>query len=239
MNVQTIQMDPRIAAIYYKDYRKKVREHQRIRMEKARALVLAAGRDLRSARSVKDQLEREDEVTMASYREMAKGMRIINVCVAIRDAGLDAKMLPKLAIGRANWGKCFLNVRGSDIFFNKDAYAPWHVGSNQKWDRDVVHFTGGQVNPGGQLTNIQWRKDNNYPSVESSSRVSAVVPSIPAHLRPEGDLSTFHILWEAVWDVTAPVDPLLLRHIMGNMYTVLAQWDLSNLERSVLEGGIG
>ena len=31
------------------------------------------------------------------------------------------------------------------------------------------------------------------------------------------------------------VDPILLRHIAGHMYAVLAQWDLTPLERSVIE----
>jgi hypothetical protein len=37
-----------------------------------------------------------------------------------------------------------------------------------------------------------------------------------------------------VWDNTAPVDPMLLKKINDNFYVVVAQWDLTELERSVL-----
>jgi hypothetical protein len=41
------------------------------------------------------------------------------------------------------------------------------------------------------------------------------------------------ILWEAEWQ-HVPSDPLLLRHITGPLYAVLASWDLTELERAVL-----
>lgn len=61
----------------------------------------------------------------------------------------------------------------------------------------------------------------------------AIVPSIPPHLRPAGDLSKYHLLFEADWHA-APGDPLLLERIHGTLYAVLAQWDLTEVERAVL-----
>ena len=84
-----------------------------------------------------------------------------------------------------------------------------------------------------ELTNAEWRKGRSLP-VASSQR--AVVPAIPVHLRPAGDLGEFFILFEAEWDKHAPPDPLLLKHIGGHMYSVLAQWDLTDVEKAVLEG---
>ena len=43
------------------------------------------------------------------------------------------------------------------------------------------------------------------------------------------------ILWEAEWE-TVPRDPLLLRHLAGGLYAVMASWDLTPLERAVLKG---
>lgn len=34
----------------------------------------------------------------------------------------------------------------------------------------------------------------------------------------------------------APVDPALLKHIGGDLYAVVATWDLTDLERAVLDG---
>jgi hypothetical protein len=65
--------------------------------------------------------------------------------------------------------------------------------------------------------------------------VRALVPKIPPLLKPAGDLSDFFILWEAKWEAVAPVDPILLRRVSESVFVVLAQWDLTPLERSVLE----
>ena len=52
----------------------------------------------------------------------------------------------------------------------------------------------------------------------------------------------WHILWEVTeWSSTpqsgpAPYDPLLLKHLGGQLYAVLAEWDLTPLERAVMQG---
>lgn len=61
----------------------------------------------------------------------------------------------------------------------------------------------------------------------------AIVPMIPIHLRPKAALDNYHILWEADWKAI-PVDPMLLRRIGKDSWVVLAAWDLTDLERSVL-----
>ena len=49
----------------------------------------------------------------------------------------------------------------------------------------------------------------------------------------------FHILWEVEqWDPTPPVDPALVRHIRGDLWAVIAMWDLTELERAVLAARI-
>ena len=71
--------------------------------------------------------------------------------------------------------------------------------------------------------------------VENGYRTSkAVVPSIPPRLRPKIAYSNLHILWEAEWE-TVPTDPMLLRHLDGALYVVLAVWDLTDLEKAVLK----
>ncbi len=53
------------------------------------------------------------------------------------------------------------------------------------------------------------------------------------------------ILWEVKrWSsqrITAEPDrdPLLLRQIGGDLYAIMAQWDLTELERLVMRGRIG
>ena len=63
----------------------------------------------------------------------------------------------------------------------------------------------------------------------------AIVPTVPPRFRPSASLSNYHILFEAEWDMIAPRDPALLKHIGGDLYAVLAVWDLTEVERAVLQ----
>ena len=71
------------------------------------------------------------------------------------------------------------------------------------------------------------------PGWSSWKTLKAVVPTIPPDLRPKAKLSNYWILWEADWE-EVPTDPMLLRHLGGSMYAVMAQWDLTEVERAVL-----
>lgn len=63
-----------------------------------------------------------------------------------------------------------------------------------------------------------------------------MVPHIPPALRPARKLENYHILWEADWQQDPPRDPMLLKRLAGTFYAVLAVWDLTDLERAVLNG---
>jgi len=63
-----------------------------------------------------------------------------------------------------------------------------------------------------------------------------MVPPVPPGLRPASAIGNYHVLWEAEWERVAPADPALLKHIGGDLYAVLAVWDLTELERAVLAG---
>ncbi|OWK42111.1 hypothetical protein FRUB_04189 [Fimbriiglobus ruber] len=68
---------------------------------------------------------------------------------------------------------------------------------------------------------------------------------IPLDVRPKpGIPENACILWEVEqWadhrlDVAPDIDPYLLKHITGSLYAVIAEWDLTELERSILRGRI-
>ncbi len=234
MNVPIMSMDPRIAAVHYRDYRKKVREHKVNRVKELEARARKAGQELGRIRIEKSLLEKEDEVLMASYREMARGQRLVNIAAAITNAGLDSKkQLPVLAIAMADWKYALLRHDHGFIVFTEKRWPDWSW-RKEKFTSPSVAIPQGMFK--AELTNAEWRKGRDLPNINNAK---AVVPSIPAHLRPAGDLSKYHILWEAVWDTSPPVDPLLLRHVGGFIYSVVAQWDLTPVERSVLEGRLG
>jgi len=240
MEVQAISMDPRIAAIHFKDYRKKVREARTARVTALKGEITDGNKKRVNAYKNLSLLEKEDIVTMESYRAMAKGHRIINVANAIRGAGLcTEKQLPVLAIARANWENCHLrfdtNSGFNSVVFSQDPWlnTNWRSNAAKRFidPKRVIPFLSSIF--GAELTNAEWRKGRSLP-VANTQR--AVVPTIPVHLRPAGDLSEYFILFEAEWDKHAPPDPLLLKHVAGHMYSVLAQWDLTDVEKAVLEG---
>jgi hypothetical protein len=234
MEVQTLQMDPRIARIHWRDYHKKVLDHRKKRMEEARAKVLAAGRDLRAARSTKSLIEKEDEQLAAAYHAMMRGERILNINTVIPKVGLQEKIhMPKIAIGRATWKTVQLSDEHQHIIFAENRWLDWD------WRRNVFKTPHVMIPRGlfkAELLDADWRKRMGIATIRS---FEAIVPSVPAHLRPD-DLDTnqdYYILWEAEWRPhQAPVDPFLLRHVEGGIYSVVAQWDLTPLEQSILEG---
>lgn len=70
-----------------------------------------------------------------------------------------------------------------------------------------------------------------------------MVPIVPADVRETvtGPLRDYHILWEVEqWHdqplVTPPTDPYLIRHIGGSLWSVEAEWDLTDLEKAVIAG---
>ena len=65
----------------------------------------------------------------------------------------------------------------------------------------------------------------------------AVAPIIPPQYRPPFKLENYHLLWEVDrWTVNPQPrrDPALLKHVGGDMYAVLAVWDLTELESRIL-----
>lgn len=190
---------------------------------KAREAFLAYRNLVREGRATED-----DELLMRSYRAIAQGKRVLDLRETLRQAGLDEQMRPKLAIGRADLSR---------VMFSRS----WRL---NRW---VYSDTQGRYGPrnvsSGLAVPVQI---NTYPQLPHAdavrpavgrpwSSITAIVPTIPPQFRPAHYLlRNFHILWEAVWEPAPPHDPILLKRIGGHLYAVLAQWDLTELERAVL-----
>jgi hypothetical protein len=81
-----------------------------------------------------------------------------------------------------------------------------------------------------------------FPSAKLGwEMLKAMAPVIPPALRPAHHLRNYHLLWEAEWSriPRPPGDPALLKHVAGDLYAVLAVWDLTPLEQAVLAGTRG
>lgn len=187
---------------------------------------------------------REYEGLMRGYKAIASGRQVIDLHRVIQVAGLQPDTLyPRLAIAQADMKWCRLSYAndGSAKYVSLTSKPDW----NTRWPTAATRSI--KV-PGGSLPVIEWRaeRDAKFPRHARfydgqlrwnwSSTADAIVPLVPAGLHPGPALSNYHILWDAVWEPAPPKDPLLLKHLAGALYAVVAHWDLTPLEQAVLRG---
>jgi len=157
----------------------------------------------------------DDEIRRA-YQLIAQGRLVIKALESIKAAGLGEDTFPKLAICRAGQGThCHLRIEndGSAVFL-----AQWRTEDHHRRQRIAL--------PAGTFPAVKRDWDHTH--------AKAIVPLVPAHLRPKRGLANYHILWEADWQAV-PRDPYLLRRIgRADLWLVVAAWDLTEVERAVL-----
>lgn len=184
--------------------------------------------------AVRERHTDEDAQIMRGYRELAKGGALISLTRTIERGGhmvVDRRprpradsnrhIVPRLAVIRASARWCWLSTTTNGIvIFHEDPFDEPHK------RRRRMAFPAGTL-PEQGIHGV------------SRGEFKALVPSIPPALRPKAKLENYHILWEAEWQAEPPADPALLRHIGGDLYAVLATWDLTELERAVLAQHFG
>jgi hypothetical protein len=158
---------------------------------------------------------RADEAAARAYRHLSVGNQLLRLSPTIL-GGFDDTGRPKIAITRADVPEVLM-IRwgGGELVF---------CPSDDEWTRDrTKRFT--------------FEAERREPG-----RLNAVAttPTIPQEFRPATRLSNYHILWEAAWRAQrtaprAPRDPALLKHLGGDLWAVLAVWDLTPVEAAVLE----
>jgi hypothetical protein len=154
-----------------------------------------------------------DAEIAAIYKRIAQGRTVIRAFESIRNAGVDEKGLPRLAIARADLASVWLNERDSKVQFGNHRWTNYRSKISRMATTTVLDWPGFRM-PSGSF--------------------EAVVPIIPVHLRPKRGLANYHILWEAEWTKRYPVDPYLLRRFGGDAWLVVAAWDLTDVERAVM-----
>jgi len=161
-------------------------------------------RMLKEYREHRGQYDKMDLEIERICRQISRGKTVISVISAIQQAGLDDHKRPNLAIGRADAQRITCNFQTGKVEF----YDGWH----QR----------------GKIT-VPW------PGVEMRYKnAEAIVPRIPPQHRPTNSmLQKYWVLWEADW-TDVPRDPYLLRRIGKDAWVVVAAWELTDLEVSVL-----
>lgn len=171
--------------------------------------------------AVRQDRTTEDEAIAADYRAAARGLPVISLQRAIAAGGFHGNGLPRLAVIGAEATECYARWDGSAL-----VYA----------DRDD-HLANRGALVGAHSVRVPVAADDLPGDYHRQwQRGVSMVPLIPPRHRPKPRrLRHCHILWEVeVWARVAPRDPALLRHIRGDLWAVLAVWDLTELERLVL-----
>jgi len=172
--------------------------------------------------AVRERHSDEYSAIMHGYKALSKGYALLDLGEVMKRAGLDAYQRPRLAIARATGQHVYCRVA-------IDGRAQFCI--RHDWYRSSRHccisFPKGTFSPQNS-THEKWERTWHQEA-------KAILPLIPAALRPKASLENYHILWEAEWE-SVPRDPLLLRHLSGMLYAVMANWDLTSLERAVLRG---
>jgi hypothetical protein len=176
----------------------------------------------------------EDDRIAAGYRAIARGYSVLRLSETIAAGGYFPNGMPRIAVGRADSQVCICDRGGGswrdegehDFVFQDDR---WRENRGALVGLHTVRVTVPFLEPTGPQR--MWRGQT-------------VVPTIPPEHRPKRRrLHGFHILWEVEeWRAVrrrrgvAPRDPALLRHIGGDLWAVVAVWDLTDLERAVIAG---
>jgi hypothetical protein len=159
-----------------------------------------------------------------AYQLLAKGKLIIKALDSVVAAGLNQQGLPKLALAGATAKACFLErfANGGATMKSSDN---WRAKSN------TLHFANASF--AFPRDSFPWGWDRKDRANRSDHK--ALLPLIPIHLRPKRGLANYHLLWEAEWQPVPPRDPFLLRRIgKADLWLVVAQWDLTEVERAAL-----
>jgi hypothetical protein len=171
--------------------------------------------------SLKHDRNSEDEAIARAYRAAARGLPIIRLSEAIHAGGYFTKGLPRLAIARADASRCWV----------RDEWA--RTGRTTLIYRDEPDADNRGALVGRYTVRVEVPRERSY-----AASGSTIVPIIPPRFRPgRFRIRGFHVLWEVEkWEPEPPKDPALVKHIGGDLWSVHAAWDLTELERAVLIG---
>ena len=167
----------------------------------------------------------EDQALLQAYRAAKRGLPVISLSRAFDLAGFHDNGLPKLAIVRSDAKRVWVEANDTT------AGGVHLVFTDQRFTRNMGALVGQHSVSLDTTVSRQVAT-----GVQRRWRGETIVPLVPPRHRPKkGRAHNFHVLWEVdEWTPAPPRDPALIRHIRGDLWSVLAVWDLTDLERLVL-----
>jgi hypothetical protein len=218
MNVSTITMDPAQA---------------QAKLEQYRALL----------ESRVGTAEAREEYTRAAdaYAQLAEGTPLLVLSEVMQRAPVDAKGRPRLAVARAD--------RRQVRFWFGMAHTPSPTANFSTRGRFQAGRVGRELEFSIALGRGYPREaiDPAYPGYRGSLTSYALVPMVPPdvldELRAEDrsrQLKHYVTLWEVeAWadqpiTATPDIDPYLLKRVADDLFAVVGEWDLTDVERAIM-----
>lgn len=165
----------------------------------------------------------------AAHQALAEGRQLVNLRQALQtganprrnnerngygqmhEPGRDQR-LPKLAVCRADKSEVSVRVHRNGETKLKAGRWTYEI-ATQPWDGEVISYSA-----------------------------VAAVPTVPPALRLP-NMKDHLIFWEADWrrisqrnEIHINIDPALLEHVVGDLWMVVAAWELTELEIAALGG---
>jgi hypothetical protein len=216
MNLHEINVTQEQAKAALEEYRESVRDAFQYEVDEA----------LSRAERRRVELEAADKQIMEGYRALANGRQVISLRATLVAGGEDKEHRPMLAVCRADEPQIEMTRWPA----GRVRYDPQPRRDSHGWATEG-HPASGQTSRRFDFLGLLPEKE--FKSRWGYIEAFAVAPHIPPHLRPK-TLDRYTLLWEADWQQKQPVDPALLRPVGGDLYVVVATWDLTELERAVL-----
>jgi hypothetical protein len=180
---------------------------------------LEARRRLESYRdSRRFAADTEYQRAATAYEALAEGTPLIVLSEAIRGAPVDDKGRPRLSIARADRKQVHLRVDGGEAVYNTSDIWAGRARSRFPELCPVVAL------------DRQTKHANGY----------ALVPMVPPGVLGNRSLKTHFILWEVEqWadnriGAAPDIDPYLLQRVADDLFAVVGEWDLTDVERAVM-----
>lgn len=174
--------------------------------------------------ALKAERNAEDEAIAQAYRAAARGLAVISLSKAISAGGYFDFGWPRIAVARAT---------------DREVLCKWRYGSSA--DRELLFandsfWRGGDALVSRNHVRVRPSVHPEAAIVDSHRWRSAPVPLVPPRCRPKRPrLANLHVLWEVEsWTPAPSRDPALIKHIRGDLWAVLATWDLTDLELAVI-----
>lgn len=151
------------------------------------------------------------------YYQIKKGRKIIEIAKVIKAGGLHENRHPKLAIAKAT---------------NKTIICHFYSSG------DIKYLNGRSDWPRESVSDVII--SNCFTAIENARAwdkisLKAPVPLVPPKHLPQILTDDYYILWEVEeWKMVAPTDPYLLKRLTKNHFIVVAGWDLTEVEKSVM-----